>query len=573
MSKGQLSALAGVVGIALAVAGCTPEADASTQKQKSTENSTDPTTSEQIPIQEETQGSVESYDEDGDVPVGEFIYGDDATEIINPISDSLELNEEMSDVYEILRDVEIIEIRELLSSRQNIQITGSIYAISIPMKDNISLDYSANINFFKVGESRWKIDKTFIVEKDGRPFQIMEVESSNNNDNRILLIESKDTKIEEISEGDLKQSEYQVFEDLENSLKLGIVESFKDLSSLQQERGITEVPENWDNIFNIESLSQLEEDGLTEDQYILLEETLNKILAMIKSLDNPNQDGYYSVRVWSTGDDLLVTYSLERLNPAGQLEKFEELSQQVNQEVISKDDNSLLLTQDVYIEAIFKFIRDPNNTTFSVEDFDMKELPDLIRLQEIVNAYDDNGEMNFQEYILSIKNNIKKEDSLYDLIDALSNYNRLDDVRLAEFLHDEVPSLNIIDVTNWSVSNSFELIPEHWWKFLEEFKDRRLPQEEGRVGTLEYNGVGFMGEIPLRLILKGDLVFKVEYPLEDSDLIIILDKMETDSGIVLLGTTMEEKDWKFLVIEEWNNADAILGSGHRYVLGVRRDIR
>ena len=557
--------------LALVLSACSGSVNAGTEENKTPEVSNDPTTSEQLPMQEEPQESVESYDEDGEVPVGEFVYEEDLSQITGFVDSDLEiqeLNEEISSLYDLLKDAELVETKELL---QNIQITGNVYAISIPIKDNVYPNYGSDINFFEIEDSRWSIDRTFILEKDGQQFRVMEVEYSNSPDSRIFLIENQNSKIETIPDNYLEESKYQIFEDVDDNLKLSITEVFGDLSSLQAENGTVWISENLDNIFNSKSLNQLNIDELTEEESVLLEETLKKVLVMIKSLDNSNQNRYYGIDIWPTSDDLIVTYSLERLNPEGQLEKLGKLSQLYNQEGVETDDNSLPLTKDVYGELVSKFIKDPGDISFFVENSDMKELQDLIRLQEIVNSYDENGDMNFQQYILSIKSSVEKTDSLYNLIDALSNYKELDDVSLAKFLHDEIPSLNIIDIPKWSVDNSSELIPEDWRERLKEYKDQKIPGNIGRVGTFEYNGVGFAGDIPLRVILESDLVFNIQDPIEDSDLIIIVDKIKTDMDTLLLGTTMEGLKWEFFIINE-ENADEILGSGHRFDLGVFRDI-
>lgn len=59
--------------LAFTLAGCRGDVRGSTQE-NNLQESNDPTTSEQIPMSAETESTVESYDENGDVPVGEFVY-------------------------------------------------------------------------------------------------------------------------------------------------------------------------------------------------------------------------------------------------------------------------------------------------------------------------------------------------------------------------------------------------------------------------------------------------------------------------------------------------------------------
>ncbi|MDD3475195.1 MAG: hypothetical protein PHP08_04885, partial [Candidatus Dojkabacteria bacterium] len=69
--------------LSYALSACSTNVNAGTEENSNESNDT--TTSEQVPINEETEENVESYDQEGDVPVGEFVFTPTPTLDMSPI--------------------------------------------------------------------------------------------------------------------------------------------------------------------------------------------------------------------------------------------------------------------------------------------------------------------------------------------------------------------------------------------------------------------------------------------------------------------------------------------------------
>ena len=164
---------------------CSGSANAGTEENKTPEVSNDPTTSEQLPMQEEPQESVESYDEDGEVPVGGFVvegsspnpeiadYNLPEFSTYRNLFNEEESSEEIADwlnIIDFIKNEGSVKTEQYLD--QKVYVEGSVKAISVPITNGLYVDYDRKLSLYDIKETNFVVEKVLNFERNNQNLQL-----------------------------------------------------------------------------------------------------------------------------------------------------------------------------------------------------------------------------------------------------------------------------------------------------------------------------------------------------------------------------------------------------------------
>lgn len=205
---------------------------------------------------------------------------------------------------------------------------------------------------------------------------------------------------------------------------------------------------------------------------------------------------------------------------------------------------------------------------FMEDEKDRKVLETVLEIQRIVNGYDSNSGLSFQEYTAKLIEEIgdsNENKSMKRLLEVLGEYDKINSLFLAKVLKENIPQLGIINIDNW---------PEEWlddtslsfvFGFSELAKEHGLPQ--GFMGGDRIsNGWIVVGDIPINKVSTGDLIFNFEddYPTNknsDYRLFIVLSEVKIENSKRLLVTGVNEERSMELIEINQDNYNDVFGSG------------
>jgi hypothetical protein len=198
---------------------------------------------------------------------------------------------------------------------------------------------------------------------------------------------------------------------------------------------------------------------------------------------------------------------------------------------------------------------------------------DLLKLQEIVNGYDEKLGITFQEYIVQKQSEIEdKEDyqGIKIILEEIEKEEELSGIKLAKVLRKTVPELNIVNFSPWPES-MYDVLDDASYSLLSDPEKHPFRPGKDLVGTYVYEDnsdiICVMGDIkgnfdalkPGVIIVNADTFDKNK--IEGFNPYILLDVKENSGEYYILLITVDEKDdIKLLSIPESEYQD-IFGHG------------
>jgi hypothetical protein len=172
----------------------------------------------------------------------------------------------------------------------------------------------------------------------------------------------------------------------------------------------------------------------------------------------------------------------------------------------------------------------------------------MLKIEEIVNAYDSNGNLSFQEYISKAQENIEGVPN-YGRVNAaleeMQNVEKLTSLKLAEILKNNFSELDVIDLPEWPNEN-IDLVPEFYREQLDT-KEFDIFDVETGIDMKYHNQYAYLTHLGLYFLApKGALSLDLSryYTTGETDLLITIDRMLDDNDLLHIFTITVGKDGK-----------------------------
>jgi hypothetical protein len=200
----------------------------------------------------------------------------------------------------------------------------------------------------------------------------------------------------------------------------------------------------------------------------------------------------------------------------------------------------------------------------------------MLTLQEIINNYNPESDLDFGEYISSKKQEFESNtDNGYvtGILEDLEEYDKINTLILARVIHENIPELGIINIEDWSEDKVVDILPQFALGLVEILRSEEEEVEDGfRGGDYLYDGFITIGEIPQDFYIPGDLVFSLNnYDPSDKNsdlnLFIVISRVEDSISPKFLAVTIREGGKMVLIEINKDNLGEIFGEDIIILMG------
>ena len=469
----------------------------------------------------------------------------------------------------------------------------SIELIAVPAEDGGFLRWGESVQKYAFNPNTyWETDKVIIIDKEGKELTLLRVKPQHDSNNILFLVLDEDSTIIEIEPNTISESARLEVNDVSSSMLASLSQTFSMFSNLQAENGSSWISHYFTSVLDQPSLSEELELNLNGEEAQRFVEIINQITQQMSSLENDGtKDFNFDLGITETNNgeyNLILIFSLEKNIPEDQRIYYADIASKI---VNNKDrvningmEESRVFIRDLnekeYEEWIHYLVSDPSDITIFTESEDLdKEVQDFIDLSTLINNYDFDSQESVEDYIERAKEENVDIISprIYEALREYLSSSRKDTLKLAEVLQKNIPEIGIVNTGGYWPEKVYQLYPPRSRYGIDNPED--FPYEPGfRGGAYLYDGVDILGDIPLNMYRKGDLMiipysYNPEDPDSDVELIICIDNKRISGENYLLTVIVDSNGKLILFVINSDNEDLFLTGGTRFVIGDLRKIR